>query len=302
MNYIDVLPQIRNGIFFAHIKVSGNIPEAIIRVTARKNDGTYKTEIMDIQKDPNFSNDEGFIKFFAISKSLIAQIVSVRINGVEAYVSYTDINEDLKARYDDSITRISWTENMNNIKLDFDVIGSNPMNLLVVDKSEWGILGDRPAIVEISYNHNESKTFYLGKNQVNVFDSNTLDFYENEPQKGLRDAREFKPLPDGLYSITIIGSPSDYIFSRDYLKTDMMRLWMDRLWADAYNMDEQERKERTEKIKEVEFLILAAEAHMRLGQSYMAEGIFNTAIEVATRLFNCGECSCMGYNLGPLEK
>lgn len=298
MNYIDVLPHIRNNVFFVHIVTSdyNMSKEAVIRVTARKNDGSKKTEVIKIPTDVRYENGNAYIKMFGVSKSVISQITAVRVNGVETYTTYTDIDEDIKARYDDSLSRISWTEGMNNIKLDFDVIGNNPMNLMVLDKSEWGILADRPAVIKVITPDGHEMVHYLGKNQINVFDSRTL--YNASSSAGQRDAKEFDPVPDGLYFIDITGSPSNYNFNRYHLKTDSMRLWMSRLWANAYGLEGDDQKEEIGKIKKIEFLLLAAESYMRLGNPSEAKNIFSSAKEMAERLFNCGECSCAGWNMG----
>ena len=175
MIYIDVLPQIRHNIFSARIVISDyNIVDQIaVRISARKNDGTYLTKTIKYPHEDVNSGGSVIVDFFGMSKSTIAQIVGVRINGKEVRVHSTEIQSGITARYDDSITRMSWESDMNNIDLDFEVIPTNnPMTLRVVDQSEWGILSERPAIIEIAVpGKDEPAVYYLGKNQVNVFNS-----------------------------------------------------------------------------------------------------------------------------------
>ena len=48
MNYIDILPQIRNNIFYVRIVMTDYDVEnqMVIRIVARRNDGLYKTEVV----------------------------------------------------------------------------------------------------------------------------------------------------------------------------------------------------------------------------------------------------------------
>ena len=243
MNYIDILPQIRNNIFFVRL----------------------------------------------MSRSLIAQIVSVRVNGTEIRPAYSELEGlEVLVRYDDSLTRMRWEEDMNNINLDFEVIGSyNPKTLRVADQSEWGILADRPAIIEIKRPGSEKVyTYYLGKNQLNVFNSKTLGVNPGAP------ANDFVDIPDGIYDITIKGSPSSYSANRKYLKTDSMRLNIDKVWARAGILCEDEDDEIIEKIKEVEFVLTVAESSMRLGNFDTVQQLMDKAQHLIDIINDCKYCGC----------
>ena len=130
MNYIDILPQIRNNIFFVRLVMSDYTAtdELAIRITARRNDGYYETKIVKYPEEYEGNTEEVLIPFFGMSRSLIAQIVSVRVNGTEIRPAYSELEGlEVSVRYDDSLTRMRWEEDMNNINLDFEVIGSyNP--------------------------------------------------------------------------------------------------------------------------------------------------------------------------------
>lgn len=290
MNYIDVLPQIRNNIFYARVVMTDYDvkDQMVIRVSARRNDGLYKTEVIQYPKEGVEYNGEIIIPMFGMAKSLIAQIIAVRINGTEIRVHSTEVEgSDITARYDDSITRMSWTENMNKINLDFEVISTNnPKTLRVADQSEWGILADRPAIIEIIPPGEENPyTYYLGKNQLNVFNSKTL---------GINPGREggFENLKDGIYDITIKGSPSSYSINRKYLKTDSMRLNIDKVWARSTVLCDHEDDDAVEKIKEIEFLLVAAEANTRLGNFEEVKQLYEKAEKLLYVLNNCENCGC----------
>lgn len=291
MNYIDILPQIRNNIFFVRLVMSDYTAadELAIRITARRNDGLYETKIVKYPEEYKGNTEEVLIPFFGMSRSLIAQIVSVRVNGVEIRPAYTQLEGlEVSVRYDDSLTRMRWEEDMNNIHLDFEVIGSyNPKTLRVADQSEWGILADRPAIIEIKRPGSEEiYTYYLGKNQLNVFNSKTLGVNPGAP------ANDFVDIPDGIYDITIKGSPSSYSANRKYLKTDSMRLNIDKVWARAGVLCEDEDDEIIEKIKEVEFVLTVAESSMRLGNFDTVQQLMDKAQHLIDVINDCKYCGC----------
>lgn len=291
MNYIDILPQIRNNIFFVRLVISDYTAtdELAIRITARRNDGYYETKIVKYPEEYEGNTEEVLIPFFGMSRSLIAQIVSVRVNGTEIRPAYSELEGlEVSVRYDDSLTRMRWEEDMNNINLDFEVIGSyNPKTLRVADQSEWGILADRPAIIEIKRPGSEKVyTYYLGKNQLNVFNSKTLGVNPGAP------ANDFVDIPDGIYDITIKGSPSSYSANRKYLKTDSMRLNIDKVWARAGILCEDEDDEIIEKIKEVEFVLTVAESSMRLGNFDTVQQLMDKAQHLIDIINDCKYCGC----------
>ena len=65
---------------------------------------------------------------------------------------------------------------MNDIRLSFQVLETrDPKVLQVLDESEWGLLEDRKAIIELTTpGMSDPVTLFLGKNQVNTFTSLTL--------------------------------------------------------------------------------------------------------------------------------
>ena len=291
MNYIDILPQIRNNIFFVRLVMSdyAATDELAIRITARRNDGYYETKIVKYPEEYEGNTEEVLIPFFGMSKSLIAQIVSVRVNGTEIRPAYSELEGlEVSVRYDDSLIRMRWEEDMNNINLDFEVIGSyNPKTLRVADQSEWGILADRPAIIEIKRPGSEELyTYYFGKNQLNVFNSKTLGVNPGAP------ANDFVDIPDGIYDITIKGSPSSYSVNRKYLKTDSMRLNIDKVWARAGILCEGENDEIIEKIKEVEFVLTVAESSMRIGNFDTVQQLMDKAQHLIDVINDCKYCGC----------
>lgn len=291
MRYIDILPQIRHDMFLARIVMSDYETEEqmVIRITARRNDGMYVTKTVKYPELDVEYNGEVLVYFFGMSKSLIAQIVSVRLNGVEIRVNSTEVTgTDIVARYDDSLTRIPWAENMNNIKLDFEVVDTkNPKTLKVYDTSEWGILSERPAVIEIKTPDKEDVyAYYLGKNNLNIFTSLTLGYNCEDSDV------TYKDLPDGVYDITIIGSPSSYKFNRKYLKTDYIRLSLDKAWVKAGILCDHQDDDMLSKIQEIEYVLVAAESSMRLGFINDAKELLKKAYRLLDILNKCEGCPC----------
>lgn len=288
MRYIDVIPQIRHDMFLARIVMSDyDVEEEMaIRITARRDDGAYMTKtIVYPEKDVEY-NGEILVYFFGMSRSMVAQIVGLRINGVEVYTENTPVDDNNTARYSDSLTRYPKVEKPNNIKLDFEVVGTNnPKVLRVVDESEWGILANRPAVIEVKGPDMESAvSYYLGKNQLNIFTSVTLGY--------TCDKYEYENLPDGVYEITIKGSPSTYTFTRHYLKTDILRLNIDKVWARTNVLCDYVDDDLIEKIKKVEYIVAVAEANMRLGNIETAEELIEKANKLLYIINNCVDCGC----------
>lgn len=288
MRYIDVIPQIRHDMFLARIVMSDyDVEEEMaIRITARRDDGAYMTKtIVYPEKDVEY-NGEILVYFFGMSRSMVAQIVGLRINGVEVYTENTLVDGNNTARYSDSLTRYPKVEKPNNIKLDFEVVGTNnPKVLRVVDESEWGILANRPAVIEVKGPDMESVvSYYLGKNQLNIFTSVTLGY--------TCDKYEYENLPDGVYEITIKGSPSTYTFTRHYLKTDILRLNIDKVWARTNVLCDYVDDDLIEKIKKVEYIVAVAEANMRLGNIETAEELIEKANKLLYIINNCADCGC----------
>ena len=99
--------------------------------------------------------------------------------------------------------------------INFTVIeGYNPKFLSINDVSYWGILEDKPAIIEIYKPQKEEPIIHvLEKNTVMNFNSSNLFI-------NCGDCDELVDLPDGLYKIIIKGSPDSNKFQRWYFKAD----------------------------------------------------------------------------------
>lgn len=171
---------------------------------------------------------------------------------------------------------------MAKIHIDFS-IHSSPYYLKVVDLSVWGLIENKPSIIEITLPGyaNQVVKFY-DKNKLNVFNSNMLGV-NCEGQEGL------VTLPDGIYEVVVKGSPSTYSNSEFYLKTDLFDMELDKVYIE--NKDDLFKKAFDEKLTHVELLKKGAQAHLRYGLIKEAGMLFEKAQELLEDLSNCATCS-----------
>lgn len=293
MNQVNIVPKIMHGKFAARVVMDdyGLSTPIVIAVTARRNDGEYNKQIISFP-DPNVDYGENVrLVFFDMGMSHVAQIIAVFINGEEVKTYYQDVPglDGVQARYDDSICRVTRKVNMGDVRLSFQVLETgDPKVLQVLDESEWGMLTDRKAIIDITTpGMKEPSTFYLGKNMVNTFTSLTLGLncfdYDG-------DRNQYLDLPDGIYHIKITGSPSAYNFERDYLKTDLIRRSIDRLWIRTNILCEDEDSDMIERITEMEYLLSVTQANVRLGNIADAHDMLDRLYDLLDMANDCKDC------------
>lgn len=171
---------------------------------------------------------------------------------------------------------------MATIDVDFSV-HSSPYYLKVVDLSVWGLIKDKPSIIEISLPGYESPVVkYYDKNKLNVFNSNLLGL-NCEGQEGLTT------LPDGIYKIVVKGSPDKYNKKFYYLKTDLFDMEVDKFFVD--NLKEiLNEKALGDKLTRIEFLKRGAEANLRHDRIVTAGEEFQKAQELIEDIKACRTC------------
>ena len=172
---------------------------------------------------------------------------------------------------------------LENISLDFQVFGTNdPKLLVVVDTSIWGIIEDKPSIIEITPpNTTKMVTYTFEKGKTNIFNSSNLL---------LSPVGVYNELSDGIYQITIKGSPDSNCKSRDYLKTDQIQAELDNLYISFGFTENEKTKEKRRQNLEIESLIKTAEAYLRRGKTYDATVFFKRAIKYLDNYNNCKTC------------
>lgn len=168
-------------------------------------------------------------------------------------------------------------------QVDFDIY-SNPYYINVVDASDWGVIAGQPTIIEITLPGDSTPiTHYFEQGKVNIFNSHNLG-------NDCVDCGEVakNTLPDGVYIIKVIGSPSTYNKELKYLKTDMLQMEVDKLYIDAYH--NASRDNVLTRMTEIEFLLKAAESHLRYDDEREARMIFEQAEKLVSKLRDCKTC------------
>lgn len=174
---------------------------------------------------------------------------------------------------------------LDTINLDFQVINTyNPKVLVISDTSVWGAIEDKPAVIEIIVpGSSKVKKFNYVKGKANVFNSSNLL---------LSDVGVQNDLSDGIYTITVKGSPSTlHCKQKYYLKTDKFQLALDKLYMSLgiYNKDSETTKQRSEILK-IESLVKTAESFTRDGKPNEALKYFTRAYTKLIDLNNCNNC------------
>src|SRR5690554_4619791 len=147
----------------------------------------------------------------------------------------------------------------DTISIDFQVVPTgNPKTLAVMDTSTWGILEDRPSIIEIiPPNKEEPITHYFEKGKVSIFNSSNLL---------LSNIGLYVDMPDGLYTITVKGSPDTNCKKRYFLKDDKTKIELYKMYASLGVEDDKKTKRLKKEIQDVEMLIRGANALIALGK------------------------------------
>jgi|TARA_R110000868_G_scaffold74337_2_gene214909 hypothetical protein len=116
---------------------------------------------------------------------------------------------------------------LDKINLDFQVLSAgDPKILVVMDTSVWGAIEDKPSVIDIIVpGSTKTRTYNFVKGKSNVFNSSNLL---------ISPVGQYKELADGIYRITIKGSPDSNCKQRDFLKTDKIRLLIGDLYLEDY--------------------------------------------------------------------
>ena len=174
---------------------------------------------------------------------------------------------------------------MSKIRVDFDILNTgNPYFLSLFDTSNWGVIEDKPAIIEITKPGEEVPvTFYFDKKAVNNFNSNKLE------EVCLDDCNypDLVLLSDGLYIITLKGSPDKFYKTRMHLKTDSFDLELSKLFTKYFSKCESNNDEIFKKITEIKFLIQGAKSAIRFSNITLANSLWEKAVDRLDKLKNC---------------
>ena len=172
----------------------------------------------------------------------------------------------------------------NKLNVDFSVY-SDPYHLKIVDLSAWELIENLPSIIEITLPGYENYiTKYFDKHKVNIHHSISLGV-NCEGECGEVDK---VTLPDGIYKIKVIGSPSTYNKESFYLKTDLFDMEIDKVIIDYFNT--KNKNNFIDKLTQVEFLMKGAQAHLRFDDISTAGKLFEQAQQMVEDLKECKSC------------
>lgn len=177
----------------------------------------------------------------------------------------------------------------NKINIDFQIYDSkDPKVFIILDTSEWAHIKDKPSIVEITLPGESSYiTHYYGQNQVNVMTSMSLNL---NCDNCLQDMLE---LPDGIYTITVKGSPDKFNKTKSYLRTTKTQLDLDKLFINLSlecSISDDEVKRKIQKLNEIQFLLKAAEANVRFDNTCVAHDLLSRAQKLISKQSKCKDC------------
>lgn len=177
---------------------------------------------------------------------------------------------------------------MRKIHIDFQVYDSNdPKQIIILDTSIWSHIEDKPAVIEIITPGNVKPVGYTYlKNGVTILNSINLGL--NCQDCG----EEFIDLPDGVYEITVKGSPDKFNKKRYYLKTTTIQSKIDDVLLQTYSNCNncEENNTNIEKILRYQNLIKIAEAFLRKGYSCESQDIIFKIQDFLKKFNKCRRC------------
>lgn len=176
---------------------------------------------------------------------------------------------------------------VKNIDIKFQVLNNNDTkNLVVFDLSDWGVIVEKPSIIEIIVpGFSEPVVHYYGKNVQNYFNSDSLGLTCNDCGND-----EEVDIPDGVYEITVKGSPDRFFHHLSYLKTDTTRFELDGIFMKLNFCKNEVDQDILKRIQKIDLYIKAAEANVRYGNICEGQELLFKAQDDIKRLVSCKNC------------
>lgn len=173
----------------------------------------------------------------------------------------------------------------DKINIDFQVLNTNDPTLLsIADYSVWGQLLNKPSIIEVLLpGESIPRIEYFNQGQVNVFTSINLGL------NCINDCGEVDRinLPDGIYTITLKGSPDTFNMTRKYLRTEIIQLELDKLYINLNLLCERKDEGKINKLTDIDLLLKAAASNVRHDNICEAQELFLKAQELIDKTKNC---------------
>jgi hypothetical protein len=166
-----------------------------------------------------------------------------------------------------------------NPKIDFEVLDNgNPNLIIVIDTSNWGAIEDKPSIIEITKpGYSDPIVLYYDKHKTTVLGSSILDASCStcDDSEGM--------LPDGVYVITVKGSPDSYYNTKYFLKTSSIELEIAELYITKGVSDIALKNE----LSKIDYFLTIAKSFVKKGDFNSAGIYYDKAKNEINRISNC---------------
>ncbi len=168
------------------------------------------------------------------------------------------------------------------VNIDFHILDVlDPNYFLVVDNSEWGGIIYKPSIIEVTTPEFETPvTHNYLKNGTNQFNSLSLGLVCDS-------CKELTEIPDGVYTVTVKGSPDKYQKTKNYLRTVKLQLELDELLIKNVSSCSEVSDSLVKKINKIDKLVRAAKANLRYGNTCEASAMFLEASKQVEKMKKC---------------
>jgi len=176
---------------------------------------------------------------------------------------------------------------IDKIELDFQVLDTkDPRFLSVADFSYWGQIQNKVSIIEIILPGEKFPiTHYFNKKEINIFNSVNLNLNCIDCNDG-----ELTDLPDGVYDITIKGSPDKFFKHRKYLRTEKTQLELDKIYINLNLLCKSKDDSVLKTLSDIELLLRAAESNVRYDNICTAQDLLFKAQELIEKTKGCKSC------------
>lgn len=172
---------------------------------------------------------------------------------------------------------------VGEIKLDFFVFSLyDPKVLLISDNSNWLHIESKPAVIDITIpGSSKSVRYTFLKNGINSFNSHNLGI---TCLGGGCTEEEYSELPDGIYTITLTGSPDSFTVTKYHLKTDRVKQRIDKILITLGLEFDTANKEIRDEVLDIQTLLQIAEAFIRQSNIDQSKTFFDAAYDRLTDL------------------
>lgn len=177
----------------------------------------------------------------------------------------------------------------DKIDVDFQIIPTlDPRFITIADYSTWGHISGKPTIVEITTPiDKDARVHYFQQGQLNVINSYHLGI------SCIKECGEveLEDIPDGIYKITIKGSPDSFQHTRSYLRTTLTQLELDKLYINLNLLCDRLDEVVFRKLTDIDLLLKAAEANVRHGNNKKAQFLLFRAQDLIEQTKGCDGCA-----------